>query len=104
MNQAELHPLVFEQQRPLLEFCRAEGIVLQGYAPLGSADGAAELLSHPTITAIAEKHGEGATPAAVALRWALAHGVSVLPKSSKPERLAANGALTPDPSPASDCG
>ena len=28
--------------------------------------GAAELLSHPTITAIAEKHGEGATPAAVA--------------------------------------
>ena len=63
VNQVELHPLVFEQQRPLLEFCRAEGIVLQGYAPLGSADGAAELLSHPTITAIVEKHAEGATPA-----------------------------------------
>ena len=39
VNQVEFHPLIYSVQRPLLEFCREHGIVLQAYAPLGSVDG-----------------------------------------------------------------
>ena len=45
----------------------------QGYAPLGGKDGAATLLNHSTVLAIAAAHDVGA--AAVLLRWALQHGV-----------------------------
>eukprot|EP01043_Picozoa_sp_COSAG02_P086697 COSAG02_NODE_24102_length_697_cov_2.200669_1_plen_190_part_10 len=90
VNQVEFHPLLFSVQRPLLEFCREHGIVLQAYAPLGSTDGVSQVLNHPTLTAIATKHG--VTAADVALRWALNHGVSVIPKSSDPRRIRANAA------------
>eukprot|EP01043_Picozoa_sp_COSAG02_P013939 COSAG02_NODE_565_length_20246_cov_13.930163_14_plen_204_part_00 len=90
VNQVEFHPLIYSVQRPLLEFCREHGIVLQAYAPLGSKDGVSQVLNHPTITAIATKHG--VTAAEVALRWALNHGVSVLPKSSHSGRIHANAA------------
>ena len=90
VNQVEFHPLLYSVQRPLLEFCREHGIVLQAYAPLGSADGVSHVLSHPTVTAISTKHR--VTAAEVVLRWALDHGVSVLPKSSNPERIRANAA------------
>jgi diketogulonate reductase-like aldo/keto reductase len=90
VNQVEFHPLLFSVQRPLLEFCREHGIVLQAYAPLGSTDGVSQVLNHPTLTAIATKHR--VTAAEVALRWALNHGVSVIPKSSDPQRIRANAA------------
>jgi hypothetical protein len=90
VNQVEFHPLLYSVQRPLLEFCRAHGIVLQAYAPLGSTDGVIHVLNHPTLTTIATKHG--VTAAEVALRWALNHGVSVLPKSSHSGRIHANAA------------
>ncbi len=90
VNQVEFHPLLYSVQRPLLEFCREHGIVLQAYAPLGSTDGVSQVLNHPTLTAIATKHG--VTAAEVALRWALNHGVSVLPKSSHSGRIHANAA------------
>ena len=32
MNQIEVHPLLYRSQRPLLEYCRAHGIVVQAYA------------------------------------------------------------------------
>ena len=40
------------------------------------------------IGEIAEAHGK--TPAQVMLRWGLQHGRSVIPKSTKPERIAEN--------------
>ena len=45
-------------------------------------------LDDPTIAAIAEAHGK--TPAQVMLRWGLQHGRSVIPKSTKPTRIAEN--------------
>jgi hypothetical protein len=44
-----------------------------------------ELLTHDTVTAVAAE--VGATPAQVLLRHSLQHGVVVIPKSSKPERI-----------------
>ena len=90
VNQVEFHPLLYSEQRPLLEFCREHGIVLQAYAPLGSVDGVSQVLNNPILTSIAAKHG--VTPAEVALRWALNHGVSVLPKSLHSERIHSNAA------------
>ncbi len=94
VNQIELHPYL--QQWPMLEFCQHQKIHLTGYAPLGSA-GRPEhlkpadepiLLEDPTIMRIAERHQ--ATPAQVLIQWGLARGVSLIPKSVRPERLAEN--------------
>ena len=56
-------------------------------------------LDHPTIVELASEHGK--TPAQVVLRWHIEHGISAIPKSVKPERIAENidvfdFALTPD--------
>jgi diketogulonate reductase-like aldo/keto reductase len=42
----------------------------------------------PEVTSIADKHGK--TPAQVALRWHIDHGVVAIPKSVKPHRIAEN--------------
>jgi len=70
------------------------GVVLEGYSPFKRTD-----LRHPTLAAVADAHG--VTPAQVVLRWHLEHRVVVIPKSSDPDRIAANLAvggfeLTPD--------
>jgi diketogulonate reductase-like aldo/keto reductase len=56
---------------------------MEGYSPLKGTD-----LGHPVLTAIAEKHQ--VTPAQVVLRWHLEHGIAVIPKSERPERIVAN--------------
>jgi len=94
MNQIELHPYL--QQSAMLEFCKTNGIMLTAYSPLGSGDRPAVLkrpdepvlLSHPTIQAVAEKHG--CSPAQVLLAWGLARDTVVIPKSTNPQRLAEN--------------
>jgi len=40
------------------------------------------------LAGIATAHG--VTPAQVVLRWNLEHGITVIPKSSHPDRIAAN--------------
>ena len=60
---------------------------MEGYSPLKGTN-----LSDPVLVDIAEAHG--VTPAQVVLRWHLAHGITVIPKSVNPERIAANFDLT----------
>ncbi|MGW8195585.1 MAG: aldo/keto reductase, partial [Desulforhopalus sp.] len=94
MNQIELHPYL--QQEPMLDYCRANNILLTAYSPLGSADRPAalkkdnepSLLDHQTITNIARNHN--ITPGQVLLSWGLARGTVVIPKSVNPARLAEN--------------
>jgi diketogulonate reductase-like aldo/keto reductase len=105
VNQVELHP--FFTQEALRDFHAANGIATQAWSPLGGvnryrpadASAAKNPLEHPTIVELASKYGE--TPAQVVLRWHIEHGVSAIPKSVKPRRIAENFdvfdfALTPD--------
>jgi 2,5-diketo-D-gluconate reductase A len=67
---------------------------VEGYSPLKGAN-----LTDPVLTSIATAHG--VTPAQVVLRWHLEHGITIIPKSSHPDRIAANidvlgFSLTPD--------
>ena len=85
VNQVEFSPFLY--QRDLLEFCREHRIQLEAYAPLT----AGRRLHDPRITAISKKHGR--TNAQVLLRWALQHGVVVIPKSTQPDRIAENARI-----------
>ena len=88
VNQIELHPLIYDEQLPIVEFCREQGIAVQAYSPLikqGAVD-------HPTIVAIAERCGR--SPAQVLLRWSIQHGFVPLPRSRNPEHILENIAIS----------
>jgi diketogulonate reductase-like aldo/keto reductase len=81
VNQVEWSPLLYEAD--VLAGHRERGIVLEGYSALRGGT-----LEHPTITAVAERHGR--TPAQVIIRWHLQHEVVVIPKSVNEERIRSN--------------
>ncbi|CAN1770087.1 NADPH-dependent aldo-keto reductase, chloroplastic [Linum perenne] len=87
--QVECHP--HWQQPKLHDFCKSKGVHLTGYSPLGSPGTTwftMDVLKNPILNLVAEKVGK--TPAQVALRWGLQMGHSVLPKSTKEERIREN--------------
>jgi alcohol dehydrogenase (NADP+) len=94
VNQVERHPLL--QQNALVAYCASQGIHVTAYSPLGSSDrpafvkapDAPVLLENPVIRSIAETHGF--TPAQVLIAWHVQQGVSAVPKSVTPSRLAEN--------------
>lgn len=85
VNQIEFSPFLY--QKSLLDLCTARGIVVQAYAPLAVG----KRFDHPVLTAVARAVGR--SPAQVMLRWALQHGMVVLPKSSRRERIEENARL-----------
>ena len=85
VNQVEFSPFLY--QRGLLELCRSRGIAVEAYSPLAKA----KRLADPRLAAVALKHGR--TPAQVMLRWALQHGLVVLPRSSRREHIVENARL-----------
>ncbi|MDX6300806.1 MAG: hypothetical protein QOF53_2020 [Nocardioidaceae bacterium] len=73
--------------------CREHGILDQAWSPIGEItfyrdSGHTSALEDSVIADIAQSHGK--SPAQVMLRWELQHGRSVIPKSTKPERIAEN--------------
>ena len=84
VNQVECHP--FFQQRELRALLAGDDVKIEAYQPLGHGD--ASLLSHPAITALAEKYGKNAGQ--VILRFEVQDGLIVLPKSTNPARIAGN--------------
>lgn len=94
VNQVELHPLF--NQRALRNVDARFGIVTQSWSPLGGVfknhprdpEHVTDLLADSTIASIAAKYGK--TPAQVILRWHIQHGLSVIPKSVHPARIAEN--------------
>ena len=91
VNQIECHP--YFQQREVQDFDAEHGILTQAWSPIGGItfyrDGShGSTLDDPVIGDIATAHGK--TPAQVMLRWGLQHGRSVIPKSTKPSRIAEN--------------
>ena len=84
VNQIEFHPYIYEQQRPILEFCKKHGIVIEAYSPLSQGHG----LDSITVRDVAERTGR--TPAQVVLRWAIQHETVPIPKSAHAERIREN--------------
>lgn len=82
VNQIELHPRLTQSE--LREVHARLGIATEAWSPLGRGS----LLSHPTVTAVAEEHGR--TPAQVLIRWHIQLGNIVIPKSVNPARIASN--------------
>ncbi|MET9268562.1 aldo/keto reductase [Kribbella sp. NPDC003557] len=91
VNQLEIHP--YFQQREVQAFDRDHGILSQAWSPIGGItfyrdSGHTSALEDPVIGSIAAAHRK--SPAQVMLRWGLQQGRSVIPKSTKPERIAEN--------------
>jgi diketogulonate reductase-like aldo/keto reductase len=91
VNQIELHP--YFQQREVQALDAQHDIVTQAWSPIGGItfyrDGShGSTLEDPVIGKIAGTHGR--SPAQVMLRWHLQRGRSVIPKSTKPHRIAEN--------------
>ena len=85
VNQIECHPLCYPKE--LVEYCQSNGIQVQAYAPL--ARGA--YLDNDILCVLGTKYAH--TPAQVGLRWAIQKGISVIPKSTHPERIASNARI-----------
>ena len=104
VNQVEFHPYLY--QRNLLDFCATKGIVVEAYSPLTKG----ERLNDPKLVAVAKKYSKaGPQPAAswsrlplvdrlsrrpetkstaqILIRWALQHGLVVIPKSANRRRI-----------------
>lgn len=82
VNQIESNP--HYQQNAAVEFCLKEGIVPEAWGPLGKGSDLSLLL----LAELADKYGK--TPAQIILRWHLQRGMTVIPKSIHPKRLAEN--------------
>jgi diketogulonate reductase-like aldo/keto reductase len=90
VNQVEVHP--YFTQPDVQRANAAHGITTQAWSPIGGITsyrgGGSSTFDDPVIAQIAAEHGK--TPAQVMLRWHLQEGRSAIPKSVKPERIAAN--------------
>ena len=85
VDQYEMHPWL--QQPSLRRYCEAHGIVVEAWAPLMKGRVAEE----PALVEIAARRGK--SPAQVAIRWLLQHGVVTIPKSVHRDRIAENASV-----------
>lgn len=85
-NQVEYHP--FLGQDPVLARCRAHGMSLTAYCPLGRG----RVFKDPVLARIGARHGKG--PGQVALRWLVQQeGVVAIPRSSSAQHARTNFAI-----------
>jgi diketogulonate reductase-like aldo/keto reductase len=107
VNQVEFHPFLY--QKDLLDFCNAHGIIVEAYSPLTHG----KRLDDPKLVAVAKKYSKtGRLPSArwsklplmravsrgleirstaqILIRWALQHGLVVIPKSTRRSRILEN--------------
>ena len=84
--QNEIHP--YYQEKEVVPFIQANGIVVQCWYPLGGRGYTADLLGNETLQKIASAHGVSA--AQVILRWDLQRSIVVIPGSSNPNHIKEN--------------
>ncbi len=85
VNQIFLNPV--DQEREVVAYDEAHGIVTEAYSPLGTG----ELLANPVVAALAAAHQK--TGAQILIRWGLEKGYVTLPKSVHREYIASNAAV-----------
>lgn len=81
VNQIDWGPTLYDER--VLAGHADRGIAVEAYSSLKNTN-----LDDPALAKIAAAHG--VTPAQVVLRWHLEHDVIVIPKSARPDRIAAN--------------
>jgi len=87
VNQIEMHPMVYQERKPVLELCAAHGIKVTAYGSIFS--GQQEQLGRKEVAQVLAAH-PSKTPAQILLRWGLQMDFQVIPKSVRRERLEEN--------------
>ncbi|MEE1243756.1 aldo/keto reductase [Frisingicoccus sp.] len=82
INQIEYHPGYTQDE--VVKYCQANGIVVQGWSPLGNG----AVLNDAFLGEMAAKYGKSV--AQICLRFAVQNGIVPLPKSVTPSRIASN--------------
>jgi len=82
VNQIRLCP--GETQDEVVEYSRAQGMLLEAYSPLGTG----KIFDVPEMKALAEKYRRSI--AQICIRWSLQRGYLPLPKSVTPSRIEEN--------------
>ena len=85
VNQIEIHPSFLQQEA--VDFCRKEGIQVEAWGPLANG----KLFESAQLRGLAAKYDRSV--AQLTLRWLLQKDILPLPKSTTPERIAANAAV-----------
>ena len=95
--QIEAHPYLTQEK--LIRLAQDYGMQVTAFSPLGAlsyveldmAGNSDTVLTQPCVLAAAHTHAK--TPAQVVLRWGIQRGTSIIPKTSRPERMVENLAL-----------
>lgn len=87
VNQIEMHPLIYQERRSVIEYCEANGIRITAYGSMFSGD--MKQLQRRELVQVQEAH-PGQSAAQILLRWALQKGFQIIPKSVHQERLQEN--------------
>ncbi|GAB3647392.1 aldo/keto reductase [Glycomyces tarimensis] len=84
LNQIQLSPLTTRDEART--YHAEHGIVTQSWSPIGGSG--VDVLKEPLVAELAERYSK--SPAQIVLRWHIELGLTAVPKSSNPERLAEN--------------
>lgn len=84
LNQIELHPKLLQTE--LRKYGQENNIAIESWSPIGGSRG--NILEDNTIALIAAKHEKSI--AQIIIRWHIQHGLIVIPKSVKPQRIQEN--------------
>jgi 2,5-diketo-D-gluconate reductase B len=84
-NQIEWHPYI--DQSKVVEACRRDGLSVTAYSPIARG----RAVDDDTLRAIGQRHRKSAGQ--VCLRFLVHEGAIIIPRTSKPERLAENLAI-----------
>jgi 2,5-diketo-D-gluconate reductase B len=84
-NQIEVHPYL--DQSKVIAACRRHGLSVTAYCPIARG----RVPSDPVLTRIGEAHRKSASQ--VALRWLVQQNIIPIPRTSNPDKLAANLAI-----------
>lgn len=84
--QNEIHP--YYQDTEVIKFIQQQGIVVEGWYPLGGRGYTKEMLDNDVLKNIGKKYNK--TVAQVILRWNLQRSVVIIPGTSNPEHMKEN--------------